>query len=261
MSIVMDERQTDAPSPTTPGGLFDAPAPNVAPDGPQSRQIPGSDEAFDYRPIPLLSPITLILGFVGLSAFLGTIGLPVALAGTGLGIAACFKYRGSRGVYGGVWMAVAGLFLSIIGLVGGSSLFAFHVATEVPEGYRRINFSKDISKKEFVVENNRLGLHPEVKALDGEKIFVKGYMYPTGVMQGLTSFILVKDNQQCCFGGNPAVGDMIQVKMRDGKTAEFFSGRVAVAGTFHTLDPKLGGELAPVYILDGDAFDLSRTPL
>jgi hypothetical protein len=257
----MDELQTDVPSRPAPGGLFDAPAPTQSPGAPQSRQIPGSDEAFDYRPIPLLSPITLILGFVGLSAFLGVVGLPVALVGTGLGIAACLKYRGSRGVYGGLWMAVAGLVLSVVGLAGGSTLFAFHVATEVPEGYRRISFSKDISKKEFVVENNKLSLHPEVKALDGEKVFVKGYMYPTGVMQGLTSFILVKDNQQCCFGGNPAVGDMIQVKMSAGKTAEFFSGRVAVSGTFHTLDPKLGGALAPVYTLDGDSFDLSRTPL
>lgn len=261
MSPVMDDLQTEAPPQSVSGGLFDASSPASTTGAPLSTRIADGGEAFDYRPIPLLSPIGLIFGFVGLSAFLGFVGIPIAFVGTVLAVLACLKYRGNRGVYGGAWMAATALLLSVPAFVGGSSLFAYRLATEVPEGYRRISFSKDIAKKEFVFENSRLAVHPDVRALDGEKVFVKGYMYPTGVMQGLTSFILVKDNQQCCFGGNPAVSDMIQVKMKDGVTADFVAGRVSVSGIFHTLDPQVGGELSPVYTLDGDGFEISRTPL
>ena len=52
-----------------------------------------------------------------------------------------------------------------------------------------------------------------MKALDGQRIFIKGYMYPTKELEGLNSFLLVKDTGQCCFGGNPAITDMIMVTM------------------------------------------------
>ena len=49
-------------------------------------------------------------------------------------------------------------------------------------------------------------------------------MYPTKELQGLKTFLLVKDNAQCCFGGNPAMRDMILVNMVGNKTVNFHQG-------------------------------------
>ena len=68
----------------------------------------------------------------------------------------------------------------------------------------------------------------------GQKIFIKGYMYPTQDTRGLKTFLLVKDNAQCCFGGNPKINDMILVTMQNGKGVDYHQGLLmSVGGVFH----------------------------
>src|SRR5690606_8640199 len=43
-------------------------------------------------------------------------------------------------------------------------------------------------------------LSPEIEEFLGKRIRIRGYILPTNQRKGLTSFVLVRDDQECCFG-------------------------------------------------------------
>ena len=96
-------------------------------------------------------------------------------------------------------------------------------------------------------------LPKRVTALDGTRIRVRGYILPSFQQTGLTQFVLVRDNQECCFGPGAALHDCIVVRMLPGRTADFSIRPVAVAGTFR-LDELRGpdGKHLAIYALDGE---------
>lgn len=213
--------------------------------------VPREGNEFDYRPVAVLAPVSLFLGLASSLILFGLIGAVICILGIVVGSICLWQIRRSFGELGGRTLGRIGLSLSVLFLVSGSALHAYSFATEVPEGYERLSFNNDIAKKGFVVQNGATGLHPDVQQLAEKKVFVKGYMYPTGEEEGLTAFILCKDNQQCCFGGQPKLTDMILVEMQDGATVDYTQSLVSVAGVFRT---NTGGGAAgqnPVYQIDG----------
>jgi hypothetical protein len=100
-------------------------------------------------------------------------------------------------------------------------------------------------------------LLPErVTALEREPVRIRGYILPSFQQTGLTQFVLVRDNQECCFGPGAALHDCIVVRMRPGKTADFSIRPVAVAGTFRVDELKgPDGKHLAIYALDGDAVE------
>jgi hypothetical protein len=96
-------------------------------------------------------------------------------------------------------------------------------------------------------------LPTRVTALTGTAIRIRGYILPSFQQTGLTQFVLVRDNQECCFGPGAALHDCVVVRMRPGKTADFSIRPVAVAGTFKIDELRApdGSHLA-IYALDGD---------
>ncbi|MEM9660550.1 MAG: DUF3299 domain-containing protein, partial [Planctomycetota bacterium] len=75
-------------------------------------------------------------------------------------------------------------------------------------------------------------LTPEIEALFGRKIRLRGYMLPTMRRAGIRKFVLVRDDQECCFGPGAALFDCVLIEMADGKTAEYSIRPVAVEGAF-----------------------------
>jgi len=222
-------------------------------------------QAFDYKPVPILAPVAVFFGILALFSFLTVTGVPVALVGLVLSAWCLLKIRRAGGDLGGMWLARAGLLLSAVSLVGGSTLHSYAYAHEVPDGYARLNFTHDISQKGFVVENGYLRPHDDVVALDGKKIFLKGYMYPTRQYEGITSFVFCRDSGTCCFGGTPKVEDMIVVHLAGDATTEYHAGLVSVAGTFE-LRKELGDErfgeqvgAEPIYKMTATLVEPSRT--
>ena len=96
-------------------------------------------------------------------------------------------------------------------------------------------------------------LPKRVTALDGTRIRIRGYILPSFQQTGLTQFVLVRDNMECCFGPGAALHDCIVVRMQPGATADFSVRPVAVAGTFR-LDELKGpdGRHLAIYALDGE---------
>ena len=244
-----------SPSTAPVGSLFSDVRPTLA-DEPRT---------FDYRPVPMSAPVALFFGIAGLLSFLTVVGIPVALIGLSLGAWSLLKIRRSAGEYSGTWVSASALVLSAVSFVGGVVTQSVAYATEVPEGHARLNFTQDISRKGLVFESGRITAPPDVAALDGKKVFLKGYMFPMQQSEGLTSFVFCRDSGDCCFGGSPKTEDMIIVKMDGDLTTDFYTGLVSVAGTFQ-LRREQGGKIAtvseigePIYAMTATLVEPSRT--
>ena len=100
-------------------------------------------------------------------------------------------------------------------------------------------------------------LTDKIRGLFGQKIKIRGYIHPSCPFQtGVTSFILVRDDQSCCFGPGAAIYDCIIVKMVPGRTTNFTPKPIAVEGTLKFQEFKdLDGKHLAIYHLDGEAVE------
>ena len=97
-------------------------------------------------------------------------------------------------------------------------------------------------------------LTPRIEQLLGRRIRIRGFIFPTLKKRGLTQFVLVRDNLECCFGPGAALYDCILVHMQPGKTAEYSIRPVAVEGTFRFEEfVDYDGTIRAIYHLDGEA--------
>lgn len=60
-----------------------------------------------------------------------------------------------------------------------------------------------------------------LKQLDGKKIRMRGFMYPTFKAEGLTSFVFTRDTGACCFGPNPYIFLRAKVKLADDEKTDY----------------------------------------
>src|SRR5262245_35524339 len=100
----------------------------------------------------------------------------------------------------------------------------------------------------------RAMLTEPIEKMFGQRIRIRGFILPTAQKSGLREFVLVRDNQECCFGPGAALDDCMFVQMQPGKTAEYSIRPVAVEGTFgfkEIVGPD-GRHLA-IYHVDGEA--------
>ena len=116
-------------------------------------------------------------------------------------------------------------------VVGAVAKHSYTYATEVPEGYNRVAF----------YELQQLDPLPDIPTpraaeIDGQAIFVKGYIHPSSGSGLLRRFILVPDLGTCCFGGQPRSTDMIEVILTNGQTVRADLARRKLAGKF-ALNP------------------------
>jgi len=221
----------------------------------EEREVVAALNELNFRPVPFLAPVTLVFG---LSAVCGLANIPllsIGLVGVILGTITLLRIRSSEGVYGGWKIALTGTLLSAIFLTSGASLHAYQYITEVPEGYERMNFYT-LAKFKPVQVKGATQIPPEViEKWDNKKIYVKGYMYPTGQLEGLKSFVLCKDTGQCCFGGNPLIEDMIVVNMGEGKTINHRELLlVGIGGTFKAKKVFKNGIVTHLYTIEADFY-------
>jgi hypothetical protein len=74
----------------------------------------------------------------------------------------------------------------------------------------------------------------DVKQLGGKKVKLRGYILPATLFKetNIEEFVLVRDNQECCFGPGAALFDCVMIKMKPGKTTNFVTRPVTVEGDF-----------------------------
>lgn len=90
-----------------------------------------------------------------------------------------------------------------------------------------------------------------LKQLNGKRIRIRGFMYPTYSATGLTGFLLARDNGICCFVRKAKIYDLFVVKLAEGETTDYIEGLpFDVVGTFH-IDPLVeDDELLHLYRID-----------
>jgi hypothetical protein len=129
---------------------------------------------------------------------------------------------------------------------------------EGPEGAVRVSYDDvDLLKvlnMEPVTTSAPDLLPPWLKGLEGQRIRLRGFMYPPPIETGIPYFILARDNQICCFGKDPKAYDIIPVQMRSGMTTDYISGRpFDVVGVFHVqLEMNIDDEtkVGTLYFID-----------
>lgn len=210
---------------------------------------------FSYHPVPVLAAAGLVVSLISSIAIFVWLALPLCLVGFLLSTLGLWMIRRSKGAYGGTKVAISGMVFAMLFFVGGIAFQIYAFQTEVPEGYQRKSFVADIADKLPLPKGLSFEIHPDVAALDGQRVFIKGYIYQTERVHNLQEFLFVKDNQSCCFGANPAITDRIGVVMKDGEGIDYVAGKVAVAGTFRINKNFTGAAgMEPLYILDADIF-------
>ncbi len=120
-------------------------------------------------------------------------------------------------------------------------------------GTRDITFDDikfDIEKDEPF---EREKLTPQIESLDKKRIRIRGYILPSFQQHGITQFVLVRDNQECCFGPGAALYDCIVVEMKPGKAIDYTIRPVAVEGTFSIRELKgPDGKHLAIYHIEGE---------
>ncbi|MCA8991987.1 MAG: DUF3299 domain-containing protein [Planctomycetaceae bacterium] len=215
---------------------------------------------FSYRPVPIFAVCGFVLALMSTLAVVVWIAIPIAIVALVVSAISAVVISRSRDIYSGLWMAVVGMILPVVCSTIGVAYQVNLYRNEVPDGYQRVSFYKDISEKGFVQDQTspRLQPPPEVDALDGKKVFLKGYIFPTQQASGLTKFLLLKDNGQCCFGGKPAVQDRITVDLV-GFNVDHTYNKVSVSGTFRVNQNFAGDDSDAVYHIDADSCTLSAS--
>ena len=77
-------------------------------------------------------------------------------------------------------------------------------------------------------------LTDEIRQLDGTTVKLRGYILPSTLFSetNISQFVLVRDNQECCFGPGAALFDCVMVEMVPGETTDFVTRPVTVEGKF-----------------------------
>lgn len=78
-----------------------------------------------------------------------------------------------------------------------------------------------------------------LKNLDGKRIILRGWMFPAGRDDGISTFMFVRDSGLCCFGSNPKIYDKLAVTMREGVTTKYIEGRPFDVVATLRIDPEI----------------------
>ena len=231
--------------------MFMANEPVMSPTEPYTAPTASYD---DYRAISSSAIVTLILGIISVTALLFASLLFIPVVGLFLGISACLKIKSRPTELTGFPLALIGTVLSALLLVYGSIHHAYVYATEVPEGYQRISFHdlQPENDPEYLPSRPQDMPVPSMAIeLDGDRVFVKGYVFPGGQKENLKQFVLVPDMGTCCFGGEPKLTDMIEVTLQEPLRVDFSYRKRKLGGTL-----KVDSKLKPVSGVNGVYYQL-----
>jgi hypothetical protein len=211
------------------------------------------DEASEaYRSMSKMALCSLVMACLALTGLMFPALLSFALFGIVFGILAWRNLRRYPDELTGWTAATVGLVGSAVLLVGGSIGHAYVYSTEVPDGYARISFA-DLQEK----TDPQTGQSQLATELDGQRVFVKGYVHPGVANTGrIKKFVLVPDMGTCCFGGQPKLTDMIEVTIRrEAPGVQYSQRKRKLGGILHVsqqLKQVAGGLQGGLYELDAD---------
>jgi hypothetical protein len=190
-------------------------------------------EPASYRSVSKTAVLTAVFAVFSLTAYLSTALLIFPVIGIILGVFAILGFRRYPDELVGRPLAKSGLGICALCLLAGAGWHTYQYNTEVPPDYQRISFR-------MLQPTGSMAYSHEMEALDGKKVFVKGFVLPSDQKRNLKNFILVGDWGQCCFGGNPKMTDVIAVTLEGDLRVDYSWRTRHIGGVFHlNKTPKL----------------------
>jgi hypothetical protein len=136
---------------------------------------------------------------------------------------------------------------------------------EVEQGYLRLGFDRLASYK-FTPPSFDAAADPKtpppsgeeqipatVKAWNGKKAIVTGFMLPVKMDNGLvTEFLLVKDAMMCCYGQVPNMNEWVVVKMTKGGVRPLMDIPISFYGELKIGAMFENGYMTGIYLLEGE---------
>ncbi len=210
-----------------------------------------SDPGAEYQPYRAMNSLAVVSLVVGLlSIYLAALAWTLAVipaVGIMLGLRAAWTIKKHPDEFVGLPIATAGVVLCALTWIGGWSYLTYDYLTEVPPDHVRLSYS------DLQPEDTQPGVPKSALEFDGKKVFIKGYAYPGANTSNIKTFVLCRDNGDCCFGGKPKLTDMVKVELVDPLRLRYSTKLQKLAGTFHVKQGQatdgLGGVL---YQLEAD---------
>ena len=139
------------------------------------------------------------------------------------------------------------------GVVHQGPLLTVQPDFEVPKGYVKATW--DVLGGFYYVEGKAL---PEnVRALQGKKVGVTGYMMAMGEFEDIHVFALVESQWSCCFGTPPDVHQVVEVTLDDHEAGvELVPIPVLVLGVLDVGEVREDGWVVSVYRLKADTVEV-----
>ncbi len=207
------------------------------------------DEYLQYRALSKAAVACLILALLSPLALFAWLWTVLPFCGVLVGLYALHKLKSLPDELSGSGVAKVGLGVSALFLAAGPSWLTFEYTHEVPDGSERISY--ETLQPDINVPGEQIP--PSALALDGKRVFIKGYVYPGQKNDGIKTFLLVRDQGDCCFGGKPKITDRIQVTLDDPLRLRFDKRLHGVAGVFRVLPaPAVDGIGGIYYQLEAD---------
>ncbi len=81
-------------------------------------------------------------------------------------------------------------------------------------------------------------LTKEINQIHKKKVSLSGYIRPSARQKGITKFVFVRDNKECCFGPGAALYDCVLVRLAEGQEAEYTVRPITIEGDFYMKEFK-----------------------
>lgn len=189
------------------------------------------EETVDYKQVATLGVESLVAAVFGILGFFWKPFIIASLLGIVLGVLAKRKIMKAPDEISGGAITTVGLVASVLLFLGSIGWQVYAAMYSAPPGYAVLPFDNMALDKNGKVPE-------EILALDGHKVYIEGYMYPTKRHAGIDNFTLVRTVGHCQFcspGTNPA--DMIAVQMERGKEVKYRANKLVAVGGVLSVDP------------------------
>jgi hypothetical protein len=100
-------------------------------------------------------------------------------------------------------------------------------AVKVPPGYTALSW-KTLGGFEYT---EGMKLPDEVRALNGQKVAIAGYMMTIEEVENIHEFLLVEAFWSCCFGTPPTINQVVLIHIEGARGVEYTSSPVLILGT------------------------------
>lgn len=194
-------------------------------------------EEDQYRAIGSLSIFAFVFGLLSVLAFFSWVTLIVPVIGLIVGFLAIQKILAAPKVMGGLYLTLTGLIFSFLFGVCGCVTQYYHYYYGIPAGYIPIAFvsEDDTENCPTLAADRKSGTVPvEIQRLDGQRVFIQGYIFSTKEQTGLTKFALVRTLNPSRFSSaTPDPTDMVLIELKNGQTVSYRTKPIRIGGTLH----------------------------